>query len=326
MKKLIYYPNFEPPSTNWLKFAILYLDRLESIVPYNRIHLISDDYLRLQNETNLVELFSPTDSQGYRATLNAITETEKFLQKPYQFSGLFNKSNVLRDWRNPDTWNYEIYEGKFSYSWIAYCEEQKIGIRTQDGILLTENLAFLYMTHLAKEIAYDREADIITDNLSYDHYTSFSRGRTPLAQRHQFIKGIIELKVPQNLNSISVQSLIDFRNRNIELINSFNQQIDLVENAIGNGITDEQFIINYNYTLNSLIAEIKNLAINSISIPLGFYALATHANVLNYEYAKEILTGLGIVHNGYHAIKKSLRDSRNERNCRKYLVRLSHLN
>lgn len=325
MKKLIYYPNFEPPTTEWLKFAILYLDRIESIVPYNRQHLISDDYRRLQNETDLVELFSPGDSQSYKASLNAITEAEKFLRKPYLFSGLFNKVNLQKDWKNTSTWNYEIHAGKFSYPWIEFCEENRIGTRTRQGILLPEKLAFLYMTHLAKEIAFDRAADIITDNLEYDHYTSYSRGKTPLNQRHQFIKGVIELKVPQNLNSIDLNSLINFRNRNIELIRSFNQQIDLAENSISKGLTTQQFITDYNYTLNSLISELTNLGLNTASVPLAFYAVANNINALNYEYAKEMLTGLGILHNGYHAIKKSLHDSKNERNCRKYLVRLSHL-
>lgn len=59
MKKFIYYPNLEPPNTEWLKFSILYLEKFESIVPYSRQHLISDDYRKLLNETDLVEMYSP---------------------------------------------------------------------------------------------------------------------------------------------------------------------------------------------------------------------------------------------------------------------------
>ena len=79
MKKYLYYPNLEPPNTKWLKFATLYLDRCESIVPRDRQHLISDDYRRLANETDLVHLHHPEDSQGMRASIRAIENTDKIL-------------------------------------------------------------------------------------------------------------------------------------------------------------------------------------------------------------------------------------------------------
>lgn len=81
MKKYIYYPNFEPPENEWLKFSILYLDKFESIIPYNRQHLISNDYRKLQNETDLVDFFSPEYYQGEQASLKAISEAERIIKR-----------------------------------------------------------------------------------------------------------------------------------------------------------------------------------------------------------------------------------------------------
>lgn len=50
---------FRTPNTEWLKFSILYLEKFESIVPFGRQHLISEDYSKLLNETDLVEMYSP---------------------------------------------------------------------------------------------------------------------------------------------------------------------------------------------------------------------------------------------------------------------------
>ena len=121
MKKLLYYPNLEPPSTEWLKFSILYLEKFESIVPYNRQHLISDDYRRLTQETDLVSLYAPTYDQGERASIKAIEQTEKILNNPHKRSFLFNSVNIYRKWKDENNWNYTIYSEKFSHQWKEYC-------------------------------------------------------------------------------------------------------------------------------------------------------------------------------------------------------------
>lgn len=326
MKRYIYYPNFEPPRDEWLKFALLYLDRVDSIVPYERRYLVSDNFRRLENETDLVEMFSPSYEQGERASLKALEETERILRRPYGYSNLFGKINVLRGWRDPSTWDYLIYGEKFTNTWSNFCEEERIGKRNHEGLLLPRSLAFLYMTCLANEIAFDRAGNIITDNQDYDRYTTYARGRTILTnQRDRFIRGVIKLKVPQDLNRIDFNTLISFRNNNIELINAFNAQIDAAENLISNGLSEQQFINNYNYTANALFTEVINLGLQIASVPLTFYVLAQNVNALSQEYIAEAVTALGVASTGFCAVRKSLYDSREQRLCRKYLVRLSSI-
>jgi len=63
MQKLIYYPSFEPPDKEWLKFALLYFEGFRPIVPDNRRNELSNDYQMLINETDLIDPLSPDYSE-----------------------------------------------------------------------------------------------------------------------------------------------------------------------------------------------------------------------------------------------------------------------
>lgn len=154
MKPLIYYPTFEPPSELWLKFSMLYFENFKPIVPYNRRHLLSRDFRFIQNETDLITICTPEYNDGYRASLYAIEEVKKIMETPYNRSMLFNEPNILRKWNNQSNWDYLIYEEKFSFEWSNFCVENNLGRKVNDGILLSEELAFLFMTYLAKELAF----------------------------------------------------------------------------------------------------------------------------------------------------------------------------
>lgn len=326
MKKYLYYPNFEPPNRAWLKFATLYLEKLESIVPYHRQHLISEDYRRISEETDLVEMYSPEYHQGERASINAIEEAEKFIRQPYRRSQLLNRINVTRDWRNEENWNYQIFAEKFSYQWGEFCEENGIGRRNAEGLELPRDLAFIFMTHLAKEISFERNGSIITDNIQFDNYSNFSRVLNPrIINRNKFIKGIFNLVVPANISEISFPTLIEFRNRNRERIAAFNRQIDNIEESIGEGITEREFVDSFNNIYSELTNEVLQTGIGLASIPFAAYILVNNPTALSAEYSKEILGALGIGIGGTYAVKRALFNTRERRLCKKYLTNLERL-
>jgi len=326
MKRFLYYPNLEPPNTEWLKFSILYLEKFESIVPYERQHLISDEYRRLSDETDLVEMYSPEYMQGERASIKSIEEAQKFLQNPYGRGPLMNRVNIERSWRNERNWTYQIFSEKFSYRFGEFCESERIGRRNGEGLLLPKELAFLFMTHLAQEISYEREGSIITDNIEFDNYSNFSRVYNPgVKNRNKFMKGIINLLLPANISEIGFDRLIEFRNRNRERITAFNNQINLLEDSIGNGITEREFINSFNNIYSELTREIVLMGIGLASIPFATYMLINNPQALSAEYSKEILGALGIGIGGTYAIKRALFDTRERRLCKKYLTNVERL-
>lgn len=326
MKKFLYYPNLEPPNTEWLKFSILYLEKFESIVPYGRQHLISDDYRRLSNETDLVELYSPEYMQGERASIKSIEEAQKFLSNPYGRSPLMNRINVQRSWKDERNWTYQIFSEKFSYQFGEFCENEQIGRRNGEGLILPKELAFLFMTHLAKEISYERNGSIITDNIEFDNFSNYSRVFNPETRnRNKFMKGIINLLVPANISEIGFDRLIEFRNQNRERITAFNNQINILEESVGDGVTERQFINSFNDIYSDLTREIVLMGIGLASIPFATYMLINNPQALSAEYSKEILGALGIGIGGTYAVKKALFDTREKRLCKKYLTNVERL-
>lgn len=326
MKKYIYYPNFEPPSDSWLKFSILYLDRFETIVPYTKQHLLSDNFNQIINETDLIELFSPDYRQGERASIKAIEEVERILERPYRMSLLFDKVNVIRDWRNDASWNYTIYEEKFSYPWSEFCLSNGIGHRTNEGLLLPEELAFIYMTYLAKEISYDRDASIITDNIKFDNYTSYRKVESSNNRvKNNFAKGILDLLVPKNISEINFSTLINFRNKHRDKIAAFNSQLDSMSDKIGNGLTEQQFINGFNDIYSDMKKEILLLGIGLTAIPFAAYMLIHNIETTPNEYIKESLEALGLSFGGIFSIRKAMIDTRERRLCKKYLANLQNL-
>jgi hypothetical protein len=326
MKKYLYYPNLEPPNTEWLKFSLLYLEKFESIVPNNRQHLISDNYRKISNETDLVELYSPTYQQGERASEKAIWQAVKTLERPYRTSGKFNRINLYRDWKDKANWNYQIFSEKFSYQFGQFCIDNQIGQQNNDGLLLPKELAFMFMTHLAQNISYERNGSIITDNREFDNYTNYSRVFKPsVRDRHEFIQGVLKLQIPSNISEISFNKLIEFRNKNRERISEFNTQIENVEDSIGNGLSEQNFINNFNDANKELMEQILLLGTKATMIPLATYMLINDPNALSEEYARNILTALGIGLGGYFAVKKSLINTQSKRSCKKYLTNVSLL-
>lgn len=326
MKKYLYYPNLEPPNSNWLKFATLYLENVESIVPYNRQNLISEDYRKLANETDLVSLYPPEHFQGERATIKAIEEVEKILSRAYRYSPLFNGTNILREWQTPQNWNYQIFNEKIPFEWINFCAENQIGLRNNDGLLLPEKLAFIYMTHLAKEIAFERNGNIITDNVKYNNYTSFAQIKTINTNtRDKFLRGVIKLQIPVDIENVSFDTLIAFRNKNKDLITALNNQIDKIETNISNGITEREFIDSFNDIYLNITKEAIALGLVTTAVPFSLYTLIKNPLALTSEYTDFLLNSLSIAIGGYVSVKKSLYDSAEERLCKKYFARVSQL-
>jgi len=328
MEPLIYYPTFEPPTDIWLKFSLLYFENFKPIVPYCRQHLLSANFRRVENETDLVTLYSPEYNVGYRASLQAIEEAKKILNNTYERSYLFGQIDVLRNWRNPSNWTFLVCREKFSEEWVYFCESNNIGKRTpdSDGILLPEGLAFLFMTYLAKEIAFIKSAAIITDNNRFDNFTNYSRVTTPtIDNRTRFAKGLFNLLVPKNLADIPFERLIEFRNQNRRLITSFNSELDNVQNKIGNGYTHQDFIDRFNNIYSEFNENILLQGFGIASIPFAAYILIKNNQATTPEYVKEILGSLGIIFGGGYSLSRVLKDKETKRYCKKYITNLGRL-
>lgn len=326
MEPLIYFPTFEPPNEAWLKFALIYFENFRPIVPYSRQNELSDSFRRIQDRTDLITLYNPSYEQSTRASLFAIEETEEILNDTYARSPLFSTTNIRRRWEDKQNWNFRIYQEKLTNDWVRFCESNQIGRRENDGIMVSEELAFLYMTYLAKEIALSEDMAIITDNIKFDGFTNYARATTPsINKRTRFAKGIINLIVPKNLSEIPFSTLIKFRGKNRQLIRAFNGEIDNIQRRISEGYTEQDFIDSYNNIYSEFSKVLLEYGTGISSIPLTAYILINNSSARLPEYIKETLGALGMVIGGGYALNKALKDTESARYCKKYLTNLKRI-
>jgi hypothetical protein len=326
MENLVYFPTFEPPTPNWLKFALLYVDNFNPIIPDSGRMQLSTDYQRVINETDLIEPYRPSYDQGDRASIKAIEFIDKVSSSPYRFTNLFNRANIIRTISNPQNRLFKIFGEKFSMSWEDYCLQNNYGERTNGGILVTEELAFIFMTFLAEEIAFEEGKSIITDNNTFDNFLNYRRTiPRPIFDKQNFAQGVLSLTVPRNISTIPIVNLIRFRNANRERIRAFNTELNNSLNNIQNGVNEQDFVDRFNNIYSELTSEVLTQGLGIATIPLATYILLQNAAASNPEYINQIIGGLGIILTGKAAIGTKWKEIANRHNCKRYLTNLERL-
>ncbi len=219
MKSMLYYPGFEVENVKWLKFALLYFEELRPIIPYINApeHLyLSENAIRIMNETNLIRPYCPDYDEGCCASVIACEEFDRYFQNPQRYSYLFTKThniNMMDKWTNPYNQTCNLYNGKFSTEFYEYCIENGIATPFSNGIKISKDLAFIYMSFLA---------DVISKNLEYEMFTDISKYNALLLKNDQELmnaqkfhykiaKTQIEFSVPVDINNIPLESIIRLR-------------------------------------------------------------------------------------------------------------------
>lgn len=326
MENLVYFPTFEPPTPNWLKFAVLYVENFNPIIPDSGRQQLSIDYRRVVDETDLIYPYRPSYDQGDRASIKAIEFIDKVNNSPYVYNNLFNRANIIRTISSTKNRNFKIFGEKFSMSWEDYCIRNNYGERTDGGILVTEELAFIFMTFLAEEIAFEEGKSIITDNNSFDNFLNYRRAvPRSVIDRQNFAQGVLSLTVPKDISTIPIRNLIRFRNQNRAKISAFNTELNNSLNNIQNGIDEQDFVDRFNDIYSELTSEILKQGIGVATIPLATYILINNLAATAPEYIKQIIGGLGIIWTAKTAIGSRWKEIVNKHNCKRYLTNLERL-
>lgn len=322
MKDLIYFPSFEPSNERWLKFALLYMDEFRPIIPDKRQDDISPLYKRIIDKTDLINPYSPNYNDGSNASKKAIYRIEELLKT--DSSHLFNYKNLQRT-MNGDR-NYLIYSDKFSSDFEYFCTKNNFGTRNNDGLLVSEELGFIFMQHLAQEISYKMNSSIITDNQKFNNYVNFERIESPsLKKKVNLAENIINLKLPQNINEIEFNKLIKFRDENIKLIKVFSEHIQKIQQHEINGITSYGFIKEYNEIYSELIRKIAFFGSAGIAIPFSICSALQNNDISLIEYAKELFSSIGGIAGTFYSITDVMSKTKEKRAVINYFANLEKI-
>lgn len=327
MRNLIYYPSFEPQNINWLKYAIVYIDDFSPITPIEGQNHVSETFLKIKNETDLIKNHPPDYNQADRASTKTLIEIDNILKFPNQYRDKFNVINIEKELRNSDKWTYDLFNRKFNQDFRDECVRLNLGTESPNGMLTSKELTQLYMTFLAEEICKDRKANPITDSDEFDNLTTYLRNRNALPDNSlSVIQSNLNLQLPQNIYDVNIEKLIHFRNHNEikELRAKFNASLSNFYKSLEN--STENTVDYYKYLEINSEDFFKEIALFFGGITaFSFGASTIIDNPEKSESLKGIIEGVLLTIGGVTSISNAWKINNTKRGARKFLTKISNL-
>ncbi|MEK5395448.1 hypothetical protein [Paenibacillus sp. FSL K6-2859] len=326
MEKLLYYPGFEIEDERWLKFALLYLEEINTIVPLDGDNYISEVYKRLERETGLLRRYRPAYLECEKSSEETIIILEKFLQNPIRNFDILGNLNVLEFWRDERNHNYELYFSKFSYDFERYCLDNGFAHRSEHGVSLPHQIALIYMSVLAYNIGTHNNICVITDVQEQRRLSLLNQNTWSYNKRFNEIKAVkktLELNLPRNIDDISIEEITKLRNKGgyQSKLKAFRQAVTRLNDLSGGRMSESNYIDIINQieeTKSGLTSEIVDISVTVTQVGLGIF-LALGPEMNNYELIKEI-AGVGMTITGSKNLIKTIHGD--ERRANQYLTQI----
>ncbi len=328
MNELIYYPGFEINNLNWLKFALLYIDKLNPIIPRSGEKYLTELHRKLSDETDLIRTHRPTYDEGTKSTLDAMEIVEKILQHPSGYSTIFHTPNIKQKWQNKKNHNYILFKEKYTHEWENFCLGNKIAQKCDEGLLLSRELGFTYMTILAQTIADSRGISPITDHKNLDRFSILARKTNrPVVKKVEVAQSVLQLKLPANLEQIDLDRIIAFRNQKgfKSELHAFHDEFDRFYKNIEDGSTISDFVNSFKKTWNDFSDNVLQLGIGGSTFGIGVWILVNSPQITTANYLKEVLGGTSLIVGSIISIRSTWKNTKAKRYCRKYLTDLTTL-
>ncbi len=327
MKEAIYYPGFEIRSEDWLKFALLYIDHLDPIIPET-----GDDYLgslsrELQDSTDLIMPHRPGYSEGEVASLNAMELVGRMLESPSQYGRILGVADFVSVWKDPKNHIFTLFGEKYSDEWEYFCNSNGLGHTCDEGIKVARSLGLIYMSFLAHVISELRGVPSVTDHPSMDHISVVTRQiETPGAEHISIARSVLKLRLPKNLAEVSLDSVIAFRNADgfKARLHAFHEELESWINAVERGEAKGGFYQTRGNAFSEFSDELAKLGVKIGTFGLGVWLLlsnqSTPETYINELRASAVLTVESVI-----AIRDAWNNTRNSRYTRKYIAALEDL-
>ncbi|TKG98414.1 hypothetical protein FC682_26465 [Peribacillus simplex] len=330
MKETLYYPGFEIQDETWLKFALLYMEEINTIVPTEAEFILSSDYKLVEKETNLLKKYPPKWDETNRATRKVIDIITQYLNNPKKIIKNLGEIDIVKVWRQTENQNYELFEAKFSHDFAHFCSEYGFSQPSKNGILIPSQLATTYMGVLAHNIGKKRDMSIITDIEHEEEIVSLSDDLWTYnndLEEMQYIKNYFSLVLPVNLKDIPIGKIIDLRNqedfqKNLKAFHFALSQLSLISDNKLTNLSFKEITENIEWSLKGLKADISNLGSTLLITSLGIL-LAYKGGEEVLEILKEVLGFVPAAGSGFQLYNNI--DSDKRKLATKYLTDLRNI-
>ncbi|WP_163071119.1 hypothetical protein [Priestia flexa] len=331
MQEIIYYPGFQINNEEWLKFALLYLKDVNTIVPLEADCFLSDTHRFLLDETNLLNSYRPTYDDITKSTEDAVWVISRELENPVKMFGVLGEINIIDFWRQPQNQNFELFQSKFSNGFEEFCQERGFAHRSNNGIKIPYQLGITYMSILAHNIGDYNDMSVITDLAEERQLRKINEKTWKYNKRFEEVKAIqklISLEVPNGLEEIPLKWIVELRNKDgfQKKLQEFQLAVSELSNMPNKNLTEQSvYEIKQNIlsTKESLKSDIIQLGASLSATILGVQIVLSDGGG-NPELIKELL-GVGAVAN-VPMIYSKVKRNWDRRLATRYLTDIKRLN
>lgn len=282
----LYYPHINLTNKNWLKYAVLYWEKISRIVPQAVQAADSEDVIRLRSELGFVEDYRP---ESWDVSSAAHTFFDWFAQQadnpdlreyyehrygyPPFHSGIRHRHRMghrgLSDALNAaarSTGTY-IHVDKLDPRLKEFLFAMGIAIPGEnewsDWVRLDTEVGLLYMSYLARSISSRTSRPVITDQLplfasSEVIANHLARNRHDEAQDRMGTV-LIAAYGPPDMNAVTFDQLIAFRQKHDQDRRAYFDHINDLCSAMSNVTSEEELKDALNHHMKSLMADAEEM-------------------------------------------------------------------
>ncbi|MBL0608961.1 hypothetical protein JD508_01515 [Aeromonas jandaei] len=317
MKTYIYYPGMEVRDELWLKFALLYLERLAFVFTVSEKSGLTVLQQTLEQETDL--LAERPDAAFFAAiTPQLESQLSGLLAPDFVRHKVFGNKELVTRWRQganhdcfcPDQSGLERLHG--------FCLTHGFATRDEGGIRMARRFANLLSMRLAREWALANDGALITDHDYLDRLLHLLESRYHNRGGQDCFHLEIPLQVPTHLGEISFAELIALRGRSgfRQQLAEFHLALDNLLTMLGSGYADPAALTRFEQArrgLNQLLGP------ETISMPLTTLVSTSLPAVAMLHQLKASHPESNLI---FHPIKKS---HFHQRKSQHFFTRLGHL-
>ncbi|MGU5653272.1 hypothetical protein [Aeromonas allosaccharophila] len=317
MKTYIYYPGMEVRDELWLKFALLYLERLAFVFTVSEKSGLTTLFDTLQQQTDL--LAERPDAAFFAAITPQLESQISGLVAPdFVRHKVFGNKELIGRWRQGANHDCFCPEQAGLERLHGFCLTHGLATRDEGGIRMARRFANLLSMRLAREWALANDGALITDHDYLDRLLHLLESRYHNRGGQDCFHLEIPLQVPTHLADIPFAELIALRGRSgfRQQLAEFHLALDSLLAMLGSGYADPAALTRFEQAqqgLNQLLGP------ETLSMPLTTLVSTSLPAVAMLHQLKASHPESNLI---FHPIKKS---HFHQRKSQHFFTRLGHL-
>ncbi|MDM5070028.1 hypothetical protein OB952_22115 [Aeromonas salmonicida] len=239
MKTYIYYPGMEVRDELWLKFALLYLERLAFVFTISEKSGLTTLLSTLEQRTDLL---AERPEPAFFADITPQLESQLggLVAPDFARHKVFGNRDLITRWRQSANHDCFCPTQAGLERLHGFCLAHGFASQDEGGIKMARRFANLLSMRLAREWALANEGALITDHDYLDRLLHLLESRYHNRGGQDCFHLEIPLQVPTHLSEISFEELIALRARSgfRQQLAEFHQALDAMLTMLGSGYAE----------------------------------------------------------------------------------------